>query len=586
MDVLKDVFKPLKAMIAFSAVINILMLAVPIYSLQLFTRVLTNYSFETLFALTVITVFLLCVQSALDYLRQQGLLKMGLNLNASLSGEALQKSILLANKPLSQMPQDSPLLTFRDDIQQVARTLSHGNVYNLFDMPFTPLFIAALFIIHPYIGLMVIAVSVIIIGLSFFLSHLHENFEQSSHHQLYQQYLPSADAIASMGMVQGVKNHWDTVNNNALHGDYTFQTRIGKVLTSSKSVRLLLQVLVMGAAVYLAMKGEVVPGAVIAASIIVSRALAPIEQSVTQWHQWLASWKAYKRIKAVMHASPLSNVTSPVVAEGDILVEQLYFAPQNPSQPVLSNISCTLEQGKSYFLSGGNGAGKSTLMKVVLGLCKPTSGHVLLNGMEVSDWLPNGLAESFGYLPQDLQIVHGSIHENLSHFSEVDEEHLYEICKLCGVHELIMALPQAYSTHISPNRNSFSRGQLQLLCLARAIINKPYLVVLDEPDSALDAQASDILISVLKYLKAQGTTLLMVSHNQQFLALFDEVIILEKGRVAKTGKVQIKEKPSPQSEALAAKQLRQEARKERRDNRALKAPLTRQTDDEKSEENS
>ena len=572
MDVLKTIFKPLKAMIAFSAIINILMLAVPIYSLQLFTRVLTNYSFETLFALTIITVFLLAIQALLDYLRQQGLLKMGLNLNAALSGQALENTILLANQPVSQLDTASPQLKFREDIQQVSRTLSHGNVYNLFDMPFTPLFIAALFIIHPYIGLMVVGVSAILIGLSFVLSHLHDNFEQSSHHQLYQQYLPSADAIASMGMASGVKKHWDTVNHDALFKDFDFQTRIGKVLTSSKSVRLLLQVMVMGAAVYLAMQGLVVPGAVIAASIIVSRALAPIEQSVTQWHQWLAAWQAYKRIKEVMLAQPPENL-SPVIAEGDLIMEQLYYAPESPSKPVLSNISLTLEQGKAYFLTGGNGAGKSTLMRMFLGLFKPTSGHVLLNGMEVYDWLQRGLSRTFGYLPQDLQLVKGSILDNLSHFRDIDDDHLYEICKLCGIHELIMALPQAYQTQVSSSQSPLSRGQLQLLCLARAIVNKPYLVVLDEPDSALDQAGHKLLMTVLNYLKTQGTTVLMVSHSQQWLSYFDHVIVIEGGRIAKTGKVEVKDSSSQSLASVSSgtalpnksQKSRREVRKEHRE---------------------
>ena len=529
----KEVLSPLKWLILFSAVINVLMLAVPIYSLQLFTRVLTNFSIETLIALSIIVLFLLVIQSILDYLRHQGLLRMGLNLNAAFSGKAITESLLNSCRSRQQD------VVFQQDVFFLSRTLSGGNLYHLFDMPFTPLFVAALFIIHPLIGGVTVFVAVILLVLAFVLTKIYASKTSESHHAKLQYHQQSAEAIVSMNMLGGIERNWQKDNNAHLLQDIKHQTNVGKVLTLSKSVRLLLQVGVMGLAVYLAILGEVVPGAVIAVSIIVSRALAPIEQSVTQWSQWAEAWQAYHRIREKLEQAPNEEHLSPVVTEGSLFVEQLYYAPTDPSKPLLKNISLELKQGVSYVVAGNSGAGKSTLLKMLLGLYQPTSGHVLLNGMEVFAWLNKGLAQHFGYLPQNIQPVLGTIAENISRFTEYNENELYAVAKRCGVHKLIMQLPEAYETIIGPGITPFSQGQTQLLGLARAIFGKPYLVVLDEPDSALDQQGENILRAVIAELKVQGTTVVLVTHKRSLLNEFDELIVLDAGRVVDQKKIQV-----------------------------------------------
>ncbi len=516
---------PLKWMMLFSGVINILMLAIPIYSLQLFTRVLTNYSVETLIVLTLLVVFLVVIQSLLDYVRQQGLLRVGLNVNSALAEDAVQLSLLARSR--NQRTADQ----FTLDVFSLSKVFSSGSLYHLFDMPWTPLFVVALFIIHPLIGGLTVAVSLIIIVLSIVLSKIHLQRPKPNHHSVLASHAIVSDAIVSMGMLKGVSSGWDHQNRAFLDDELKVNTQVGLVLTVTKAVRLILQACVMGLAVYLAILGEVLPGAIIAASIIVSRALAPIEQSITFWRSWSDAYQSYKRIRDVYTKLPVAVESGLVKAEGSLVVDQMYFAPVDPAKPLLKAVSLELTQGSSYLIMGNSGSGKTSLLKVLLGIVKPQQGHVLLNGMEVSHWVDKGLGRSFGYLPQSISLISGTIAQNISHFQEVDEDELYRVAVLCGIHELIMQLPQGYDTVVGPDSAPLSRGQMQLLGLARAVYGSPYLVCLDEPNSALDVQGEKILLEVLASLKDAGTTVVMVSHKKSVLRSFDYMIQLEQGRL-------------------------------------------------------
>lgn len=478
--------------------------------------------------LAIIAVFFTVVQSRIDFSRQRILSITGLNL------------ITNVGPKVSTAPTESSGNSNSKKLMTVSRILTNGNFYNVFDLPFTPLFLAALFLIHPIIGAITSAVIIALLFISFLLTKLKPSgiFDQLTAKQA--EFNQSNEASLSMGLNSGLISSYTAIAKRLATKEDKYLNTQASLVTTSKCVRMLLQIVIMGVAVLLAIQGSIDAGAVIASSILVSRALAPVEQSVSSWRNWRNGLQQCQELikDGVLDKNSASKVSedsgSPIM--GKVKLEKVIVAYQRIENPTLRMLSYELSPGKSYVIAGPSGSGKTTLGKVLVGLIKPTSGSATWEGYNLDSLSPDLRIRNIGYLPQDVQVTPGTVLDNISRFSE-HHERAIEMSKLIGLHEAIASLPEGYSTKLSSSTNLLSGGQKQLLGIARACFGFPNLIILDEPYSALDAKGEESLMRLIKMAKASGSIVVMISHKASLLNHFDNLIYLNKGLIESAGPV-------------------------------------------------
>lgn len=520
----------------FSIGASLLMLAGPLYMLQIYDRVINTGNIDTLVALSVMVVLAMVVFGLLEGLRTLVAQRVGVWLDRKLFGPTLAGGIAAALNGNAASAQGLR------DVTTVRTYLASPAIFPLFDAPIAPFFLLVLFIMHPLLGIIATVGGVLL-----FLIALAN--EMSTRKALQQasgassQTFNSADAavrnadvIAAMGMMPALARRIDEAAERWRILQLRAGGRSGMLGAAAKGMRLLLQSVILGAGAWLVLRGELTPGMMIAGSIMLSRALAPVEQAISAWQGLVNAQAAWKRLKDVLANRPaLGQGTQLPAPTGEVTAEGVIYQPQGASEPVLKGVSFRIPAGTAVGIIGPTGSGKTTLARVIVGTRMAQRGSVRLDNADMAVWDPLDRGQHVGYLPQDIELFDGTVKENIARLSEAEDSEVVEAAQLAGVHEMILRLPQAYETPIGERGASLSGGQRQRIGLARAIFRKPRLIVLDEPNANLDAEGEDALIRAITTLKQDGHTILMVSHKPSLLHAVDKIMVMQNGQVSEFG---------------------------------------------------
>ena len=507
------VWQNLSFVLVLTCATNLLILAIPIYLFQISDRVLTSRSTDTLVMLTVVIAGAVIFYAVFDAIRRFILMRTAVEVAAQLGGPVLSAA---AHASLHGTGREYQTL---GDLQQVRSFLVSGTLLSFLDVPFAPLFMLVIFLIHPHLGMIVVCTSIALLVIALINQKLTEgpfaaaNLAQAKANQHLDSMARNSQIINALAMIPEAVTMWGRDTAASLIAQVRAQDRNIVSTSISRGIRLLTQVAMLGWGAYLAIDGQITGGMVIAASIIAGRALAPIEGSIEGWNAFLLSRAAYGRIAGLLRSSRLQferlRLPRP---EGRLDVERLLYVPGGTKQVVLNGISFSLNPGETLAVIGNSGAGKTTLGKMLVGSILPTSGNVRLDFMDLRNWDPRQLGENLGYLPQDVQLFPGSIKDNIARMrADATDEQVHHAAVLADVHEMIAQLPQGYETLVAADGSPLSGGQKQRIALARAFFGNPRLVVLDEPNSNLDTTGDRALARAIEHARKNRITVVVIT---------------------------------------------------------------------------
>ena len=515
----------------FSMFINILMLVPSLYMLQLYDRVLTSKSEDTLYLLTAIVVVMFITMALLEIVRSKILVKVGNKLDAILSARVFNSLFDLANKHPGKAS-SLPL----SDLTSVRQFMTGNGLFAFFDAPWIPIYIAVLFMFHPMFGYFSIFAAIVLVAFTIFNEYatkvkLTEANTLSRASTMYvDSNLRNAEVINAMGMKTNVQGIWREKYYGFLNAQNDASNKAGIWSNMSKSARMLFQSLMLGLGGYLAIKSEVSSGMMIAGSIIMGRALAPLDLMIGTWKGFSAARLSYGRLESLLEEFPKDKEYMQLPApEGEILLEGAVVFPPGAKQPSIKGISMLINKGDVVGIIGPSAAGKSSLARIILGLWPLAAGKARLDKADIYQWDKVDLGQYIGYLPQDIELFEGTISQNICRFAEVDSVKVVEAAKKAGVHEMILRLPDGYDTKIGPGGESLSGGQRQRIGFTRAIYDNPVLVVLDEPNSNLDDQGELSLVNAIKLLKETNTTVILITHRPSILQVTNKLAVIKDG---------------------------------------------------------
>jgi PrtD family type I secretion system ABC transporter len=519
-----------------SALINLLMLTFSLYMLQVYDRVLTSRSLDTLLYLTLVALAALLTLSLLDMVRSRLLANLSAWLEQRLAPEIIAR-VLTASLRGSAYRSEA-----LRDLREIRSVLSGPGLLALFDAPWAGVFLGAIFLLHPMLGWLASAGAIGLFALAILNDRLTSGPLKAANAagvramQQIEAANRNAEAIEALGMLRGLLQRWLIPNQQA--GDLQMRAshRAGILLGVSKFCRLAVQALMLATGAWLVLHQELTGGGMAAGSIILGRALAPIEQAMSAWKQVIGARAAYQRLKDCLGAPPHRAGSMRLPApRGDLVAEQVAFVAPDSRRLVLKAISFTLEAGESMAVIGPSAAGKSTLARLAVGICAPAAGHVRLDGAEISHWRREDLGRYIGYLPQDVQLFAGTVAENIARLADPDPGAVVAAARRAAAHEMIVRLPDGYDTEIGEAGGHLSGGQRQRIGLARALFGDPKLVVLDEPNAHLDGEGEVALAQALRALKTAGATVVVITHRPALVALVDRVLLLRDGVVERFG---------------------------------------------------
>jgi len=516
---------------------NLLMLAPTLYMLQVFDRVLTSQNELTLLAVSLITLFLFGIMACSEWLRSRVLVRAGVRFDEQLSTRVFNASF---EAYLSQSS-SSPSRAFGDLIQ-IRQFLTGNGIFALFDAPWAPIYIAVTFFLHPWLGILSLIFAVIQAALAWF-GHRHTvapaevaaaaGNETNSY---LQSKLRNAEVLESMGMIGNLQKRWNRQYQESMGKNSLAQGLTHRVTAWSKFIRYSQQSLALGAGALLVIDGQLSPGAMIAANVLMGRALAPIDQLVGAWRGFVSGRAAFNRLEKLLLEHPERDLALTRVAPtGAIALRRVVASAEGRTTPILKNISFEVAAGTVVAVLGPSGSGKSTLARVMVGIWPDMAGEVLLDDMPLERWNRAELGPHLGYLPQDVELFEGSIAENIARLGEVVSAKVIEAARCAGLHEMILRFPKGYDTPIGEAGNLLSGGQRQRIGLARAIYGEPALIVLDEPNANLDDAGEAALLRTVLELKAKGKTVFLITHRPGAIAVADRLIILRDGEIFADG---------------------------------------------------
>ncbi len=522
----------------FSAIINILYLAGSVYMLQVYDRVLSSRSTATLVALSLIVLVTYLFQAGLDALRSRMLARLGARFDELLAPRAYQ---LVAALPLHDPRQSKAVSPIRD-IDQIRSFLGGLGPTALFDLPFMPIFMAVAFMLHPWLGWMTVLGAVVIVGLTVATELSSRNSTRAladltlQRQNLLESTRRNAEAIAALGMIETFRRRYlalsERVVGQALRGTEV-TSGIGAL---AKAFRLSLQSGAVGLGAYLAIQGEMSSGSIIAASILCSRALAPIETAIAHWKGFVAARHGYARLEGSLSLIPAGPEPLELpFPKTHLQAEDLIVVPPGAAAPVLKGISFKLNAGDALGIIGPTGSGKSTLARALVGAWKPARGRLRLDGADFDQW-GGRLNQHVGYLPQDIELFDGTVAQNIARFTENPSPTMILAAAFAaGAHEAILNLPQGYETNVGEGGAALSGGQRQRIGLARALYGDPFLVILDEPNANLDGHGDDALSEAIRSVRERGGIAIIITHRPPGLNSVNLVAALADGRVASLG---------------------------------------------------
>jgi PrtD family type I secretion system ABC transporter len=522
----------------FSFFVNLLMLASPIYMMQVFDRVLSSHSNETLVMLTLITVGAFAVMSMLEVFRSLLLTRGGVALDRLVAGPVLEESLNSARRP-----GENPYPYAMRDVNTVRDFLTGRGIMAFFDAPWAPILVIVIYLFHPLFGVIATIGIAILFGLAVLGDKTTRATVEAARSKnrkasaFVEASMQNAEAVYAMGMVPAVTARWRALNDDALESQASASGRAGKIVATSKFVRTTLSVIMLAAGAYLIIDLHVTPGVMIAATLILGRALAPVEQVLAGWKGMVEAREAYLRLSKMMQHTQQAVEPMPLPEpQGRLVLEKVSFA-RSITSPILRNVSFELEPGESLAIIGPSAAGKSTLARIIMGVWQPVTGAVRLDGASLADWDRQQLAAHLGYLPQDVELFDGTVAENIARLGDPEQCHdqIVEAAKKAMVHELVLHLPNGYDSRIGRAGVVLSGGQRQRVALARALFGRPKLVVLDEPNSNLDSDGEVALMQAIRNLKDEGVTVVVISHRPSLLGDIDKMLVLKNGAIDSLG---------------------------------------------------
>ncbi|MBL8772027.1 MAG: type I secretion system permease/ATPase [Phenylobacterium sp.] len=531
---LREGYKPAAVAFGFSLVSNLLYLALPLYTYQVYGRVMVSQSLATLWMLTLVTLFVFAISSVIDDFRARILINYGVMLDQRVSGRVFTSlfDAAVRGDPGARAQALRDLDQFRQSLTGIAAAA-------FFDVPWIPVFMIVLAIIDPVVGIVTFAGGVVLVILAIMQARATGAALKDANEAALKSYgftdaaLRNGEVVRAMGMLPTLGQAW------ARHRAVTIERGAAAAEASNmytdiiKAVRMGIQVLIIAVGAHLILKGDIHMGMLFANMILASRALQPIEKIVGSWDPLNNMVRAYDRLnKLLANAEPTAAATSLPRPQGKLSVEGVNFAPPGVQRLVLANVNFAVEPNEVLGVIGPSGAGKSTLARLLVGIWRPLNGVVRLDGADVFAWDRADFGRHVGYLPQDTELFAGTVRNNIARFRDgVTDEEVVAAAQLAGVHELILRMPKGYDTDVGEGGVVLSAGQRQRVGLARTLLGNPAFVVLDEPNANLDAEGEDALMRAIDAMKANGATVVIISHKPGVFRAADKMLVLRDGRV-------------------------------------------------------
>ena len=522
----------------FSAAVNLLMLVPVIYMLQVYDRVMSSGSLPTLASLTLLMVVLLCAMGGFEWVRSMILIsasnKIESNLRKRVSDASFRRALMSGGRAASSQA--------ISDLASLRQFLTGNGLFAFFDAPWYPIYVGFMFLFHFWFGVAAIFAGIVMVALALINEGATSKKLQDANNlsgQVMGQLngtLRNAEVIAAMGMTDDIRQRQDQGADGVLQLQTEASRRAGLWANVSKVFRMVMQSLLLGLGALLALRQEISPGMVIAGSLLLGRALAPIDMLVGTWKGFSVARAQYDRLGQLLEQIPADRETMSLPPPlGNLTAEQVVVVPPGAQVPSVRGVSLQLEAGEALGIVGPSASGKSSLARALLGIWPTYSGKVRLDGADIFAWDRTELGPYIGYLPQDIELFDGTISENICRFSAEDPEKIVEASRLAGVHDLILHLPKGYDTVISGGGGVLSGGQRQRIGLARAVYNKPKLLVLDEPNSNLDDQGEKELVEALLRVKSEGSTIVVITHRTMVLKCVDKILVMKEGAAVAFG---------------------------------------------------
>jgi ATP-binding cassette, subfamily C, bacterial exporter for protease/lipase len=515
----------------FSAIINLLMLVPSIYMLQVYDRVLASRNEITLLMLTLMMLGAYLLMSALEFIRSFVLIRIGARLDMQLNKRvytaAFEQNLKKGGGNAGQALQD---------LTNIRQFLTGNALFAFFDAPWFPIYLLVIFFFEPSLGVFALCGTAILVALAYINEKVSKkplaeaNTMAIAASNLATNNLRNAEVIEAMGMLPNLIHRWFTLHGRFLNLQAEASEKAGIVTAVTKFVQVSLQSLVLGYGALLAVEGKITPGMMIAASILMGRALSPVQMVIGVWKQWSSTRSAYQRLTELLGANPPRRAGMELPKpQGMISVEAVTAAPPGVPVAVIKNLTFAIQPGDVLGVIGPSGSGKSTLARLLVGVWPAAVGKVRLDGADIYHWNKDELGPHIGYLPQDIELFGGSVSENIARFGEIDSEQVIIAAKRAGVHDMILHLPQGYDTRLGDGGAGLSGGQKQRLGLARAMYGDPSLIVLDEPNSNLDDIGEQALVTALMDLRQRGKTIVLITHRTSVISITSKLLLLRDG---------------------------------------------------------
>ncbi len=544
-----------KYALLFGCIINCLMLASPIYSMQVLDRVISSSNINTLVMLTLVIAFALLLLGLLQGGRAFAMTKMGDWIEQKLSESTFINSVKSSLESRNNVGSQQ----FRD-LQTIKSYLISPGLLTMVDLPWAIIFIIVLFIIHPCMGFISVIGGLILMGLALLSDRatkpLYDSISDESIKSMRQidQATRNAEVIEVMGLLPNIIGSWQKINHKVQATQSLAAKKQSMLSELSKFIRMFLQILVTGIGAYLVLQGEISTGAIIASSSLMGRALAPFENAIIAWKGFINVRKSYERLNtAYLSKDNEEEKMSLPDPTGKMDVENIFYSPPGLQQYIIKGISFNLEPGETLAIIGPSAAGKTTLAKLIAGALRPSNGIVRIDNANIQDWNRNELGQFIGYLPQSVELFNGTIRENIARMNpNPNPQDVLHAAQMAGVHEMILQLPKGYDTEIGFDGSMLSGGQRQRLALARALFGNPKILILDEPNSNLDNFGESALASALQIAKSKKMTCIVISHKTSILNLSDKIMIVQNGSIAKFGKKEEFMQPANTTQTIPA----------------------------------
>lgn len=534
---LKGFKQELWAVGVFSLVANLLMLTPTLYMLQVYDRVMVSQSGLTLIALSMVAVFLFGMMSFSEWVRSRVLVRAGIKLDAVLGPKVFNAAFESSLRGSHATPQKA-----LSDLTQLRQFVTGNGIFAVFDAPWAPIYVLVLFMLSPWLGLLALVFAGLFVCLALISQSVSQvpqtkAMESSLHDSNFaNSKLRNAEIIESLGMLASLRRRWLGRHHFYLRTNEVAQDINHRLTSISKFFRYSQQSIVLGAGALLVIDGQMSPGAMIAANVLMGRALQPIDMIVGSWRGFFTAHKAFVDLEALLEKYPeRKGLLTPTDMNGDLKLQNLVATAPNREQPILKGLNAHFPTGSVTAIVGPSGSGKSTLARCLIGIWPDTQGQTLLDDEPIQRWDRFALGPYIGYLPQDIELFEGSIAENIARFGEVEPEKVIEATTKAGMHEMILRFPKGYDTPMGQAGSTLSGGQRQRLGLARALYGNPNLVVLDEPNANLDADGEAALAKAIQELKASGKTVFLITHRPQIINVVDQILVLVDGEIKHYG---------------------------------------------------